>query len=408
MSEPSPARRRFAWLALLLVLAGGAHVGQRLVRTAAFVVPIDFMEYWAAGRLIARGENPYDPGLVRAVQRDAGMDPGMAVMMWNPPWALPVVLPLGLLPISTALLVWWAVQFIALFASAELLWRGSGGPPGKSWLAWLLTATFAPVTMLLGAGQITGLVLLGVAGFYYALRCDRPAQAGACAALGALKPHLLVLFALGLLLDAGSRRGRQMLLGGIATLGVATAIPLLLNPHILGQYVDVTTAGDSADHRGLGWWFHPNIGSWLRIWIGGSSWTQALPCLAAVLVFLVYRARHRCWDWSAQMPPVVVASVVTAPYGAWGFDAVLLLAALIPLAARALRAPSPGPLAALLLGHAVLSGLMFAAMLAHMEGPSYVWFAPAVAVEYVLISRWCTAAESRPRHDTAAVAVDHE
>jgi len=405
MREPSPARRRFAWLALALVLFGGALVGHRLVRMATLKIPIDFLAYWAPARLIAHGENPYDPGGVRAMQLEAGVDAGMAVMMWYPPWALSVVLPVGLLPMSAALVVWWAIQIAALFLSAELLWRGSGAPPGKSWIAWLLTLTFAPTTMLLGTAQATGLVLLGVAGFFYALRCERPALAGACAALAAVKPHLLVLFALGLLCDAGSRRGRRVLLGGIAALGVATAIPMMLNPHVLAQYLAVTTAGDSADHRGLGWWVHPNIGSWLRVWLDGPPWTQALPCVAAAFVFLVYRARRRDWDWSAEMPAVVLASFLVVPYGAGAYDAVLLLAALIPLAARAMRAPSAGPLVGLMLGHAALSALMFAAMLAQMEGPSYVWFAPAIAVEYVLVSRWCAMAKARPRQDTAAMAV---
>ena len=60
----------------LVLLVGGAAVAfaaDGLVRSAAFRLPKDFPEYWAAGRLNLRGENPYDPAKLLAEQRLASV-----------------------------------------------------------------------------------------------------------------------------------------------------------------------------------------------------------------------------------------------------------------------------------------------------------------------------------------------
>src|SRR5262245_20325969 len=94
---------------LLVVLVGGVALvsaADRIVRSPAFLVPKDFLEYWGAGRLNLRGENPYDPARLLAEQRTVDPDRREAVMMWNPPPALAVYEPLGWLPARWAALVW--------------------------------------------------------------------------------------------------------------------------------------------------------------------------------------------------------------------------------------------------------------------------------------------------------------
>ena len=83
-----------------LFLVAVVFVGQ--VRQAAcrsdIWPPDDFIEYWAAAKLTLDGENPYDPALLLPLQLANGRATDEAVMMWNPPWSLAVVLPLGLAP----------------------------------------------------------------------------------------------------------------------------------------------------------------------------------------------------------------------------------------------------------------------------------------------------------------------
>ncbi len=76
---------------LLVVLF--AQAPQLLARLQMY----DFLEYWAAGRLLAFGDNPYDGDRMHALEHAAGRTED-GILMWNPPRTLPLVLPFGLLP----------------------------------------------------------------------------------------------------------------------------------------------------------------------------------------------------------------------------------------------------------------------------------------------------------------------
>src|SRR2546430_16338135 len=92
-----------AFALVVVVLAGQV---RRLLADPTIWPPDDFIEYWAAARLTLDGQNPYDPAQLLPLQRANGRQTDDAVMMWNPPWALAVVLPLGLFPAREAQLLW--------------------------------------------------------------------------------------------------------------------------------------------------------------------------------------------------------------------------------------------------------------------------------------------------------------
>jgi hypothetical protein len=78
---------------LLLLLAGAGVLiffATRLTESPGFHVPKDFPEYWAAGRLNLRGEDPYDSEKLLAEQRLNDPERNEALMMWNPPPALTI------------------------------------------------------------------------------------------------------------------------------------------------------------------------------------------------------------------------------------------------------------------------------------------------------------------------------
>src|SRR3954462_14555446 len=73
---------------LLVLLVGGAalvYAADVVVRTPGFLVPRDFLEYWAAGRVNLRAGDPYHPAELLAEQQRADPAREHAVMMWNPP-----------------------------------------------------------------------------------------------------------------------------------------------------------------------------------------------------------------------------------------------------------------------------------------------------------------------------------
>src|SRR5262249_40446341 len=118
---------------LLVLLAGGSaivSVADRVVQTPGFLVPRDFLEYWAAGRVNLRAGNPYSPDELLAEQKRADPARHPAVMMWNPPPALAVYMPLGAVAPRWATLLWVCAQLAAVFVACDLLWRVflQGGP----------------------------------------------------------------------------------------------------------------------------------------------------------------------------------------------------------------------------------------------------------------------------------------
>src|SRR5262249_41299022 len=86
----------------------------------------DFAAYWAASRLLLNSQNPYSTAALFDLQRDAGLQEGRPLVMWNPPWTLSFTLPFGLLNFSTGQFLWLLAQVFLILISASLFWRMYG------------------------------------------------------------------------------------------------------------------------------------------------------------------------------------------------------------------------------------------------------------------------------------------
>lgn len=287
----------------------------------------------------------------------------------------------------------------------ELLWRGFGGPPRFRWAAHLAALTFGPTVFLFGAGQITAVVLFGLAWFLYFVRNDRPLLVGACAALTAVKPHLLGVFALWLVLvGIRSAAGRKVLLGG-ALAGLAACVPpTLANPDVWGQYAETVGGASNADHRHLADW-NPPVAGWLlrRVLPGEPFAAQWVPLGVALVGFAVWR-RNRGPElrWADRLPWVVGLSVLAAPYGAWAFDLVLLLVPVLAVGARVARSRNPAAIAIGLIALACVNAVSLVMLTHRASGEWYVWVTPAVLLGCLAAARL---AEPRPISVPAPAAV---
>ena len=395
--------RRTGLLVLALLVAVAAlgvlfapHFGD-----ARVLRPFDYMQYHSAGRATLAGQNPYDGRVLYPLQREIGTSLDDPVMMWNPPWTLPLALPLGAVHWRVGQLVWFALNFAAAVGSAWILWRIYRGPRERQWLAVALALGFAPTLFLLLLGQISGLLLLGLTGFLWATRNQRFALAGCFAALTAIKPHLFAPFALLLVLEAiHNRPFRRTIFAGGFTLVLFGLIPLAWNPDVWSQYREATGAGAAASHNTIRDWVHPTLGYAIRQALPGEPFrAMFLPLLAVLPLVAFYWYRRRAtWNWADELPRVVIASLLAAPYGAWGFDLVVLLIPVVQVAARLL------PHRVLAIRFAVAFGAMNAlALLTLLRENSMTnpWFAPAVAVGYLaagacLSPRFCTRSEAVP------------
>ncbi len=339
----------------------------------------DYVEYWSAGRLNLLGGNPYDPDQMAALQIGVGRTEGVPIMMWNPPWTLALAMPLSWLDYPLSRLIWLLLNLGIIFFAADWGWRVYGGAPERRWMAWLVALTFGPALHVLKAGQIAPLLLLGVTGFLYFARRERWWAAGACATLITIKPHLLYLFGLALVLWALDRQ-RWVVLGGFGlTLIAAMGVVWAVNPALIDQYTYALANYPPAQ------WATPTFGALLRVWLGVEKfWLQFVPSAFGALWFLFYWRTQRVeWDWTEQIPVLVLVSVATAAYG-WTFDhTVSLLAivqALIWLTRRRLSWATGG-----LLGAYV--ALMGVSLFSSMDQLWYWWMASWFLGWYLVVRR---------------------
>jgi hypothetical protein len=394
-----------------LAVAGLVFVGQirQLLADPTIWPPDDFVEYWAAARLTLEGQNPYDESLLLPLQRAAGRDTDEAVMMWNPPWSLAVVLPLGLLDPRPAQLLWLAVNLAAVGFCGDRLWLLMGGKREQRWIGWVVALAFLPTLFALQSGQIPPLVLLGAVLFLECRRRGWPFLAGAATLLLAIKPHLAYLVWLAILCEALTRRQFAVIAGGLTAGLVAVLIPLAFDPQLLHQYAD------AMGNRPPSQWKSPTIGTLLREVFGAELFRlQFVPVVFGLGWFAWHWRRHgQSWDWGEQLPLLLLVSFVTAPYGAWPFDMVLLLPAVTRLIAKMLPPFTPTPLpggergvenplpagervvceANWVRGRLVLAGLLAVNLgclymnLRQTGSYAFIWVSPAILVLYAIGTR---------------------
>ena len=143
----------------------------------------DFVEYWASGHQLVHHRNPYDSEAILKLERSAGFPSGVpTLVMGNPPSALLLVLPLGVLNPLAGELLWELLLLASLVTSVRLVWIMQGQQKN---LLHLLGYSFAPALSCLLAGQARG-----GASFGHRL-AQRPDQAGRIAGRGAGVPPSL-------------------------------------------------------------------------------------------------------------------------------------------------------------------------------------------------------------------------
>ena len=376
-------------LATLITMAGAAVVLTVYIAgiTDRSAAESDFISYWAAGHLLAHGQNPYDFQAVREMEAAAGRNPAEPVlMMRNPPDAFFMALPFGGSRPKTGVIVWMVVLFAALALASYLIWRLNGRPDS---LLNFIGFGFAPALACLMAGQCGILLLLGVALFLFLYR-SRPFLAGAALLLCALKPHFFVPFGIALFFWCmTTKKGYRILAGFGVALAASCALAYALDPHAWAEYSQMVRTGGALNE------VVPRLSAELRLLIDPRAvWIQfapqALACLWTVWYFFT---RRPVWNWMDHGLVLLLVGAMCTPYG-FLTDESLLLPAILVAAYRSLALRRPlWPLA-------VLAGaqLLELGLGAAIVSPYYLWTTPAWLCWYLY------ATGRLPRQEIAAVA----
>jgi hypothetical protein len=291
------------------------------------VVQRDSIAYWAAGKLLIKGQNPYDSATVLQLEQQHGYLEDRPLVLRTPPWSLFIVLPLGLNGPFSAWVVWMGISFWSLLVAMRLCRRlyGADGVPGD--LFSVVGYTFAPIPACLVSGQMGLVLLLGIV-FFIWWEQERPYLAGVALILPFAKPHLLSLFWLALLLWVVLRKRREVALGFVAAWTGAIAVALAADAHVFQHYRGMLRTAS------IGTEFIPALSGVIRLlFFRHFFWVQFIPVTAGLIWSAWYFLKKMSvWNWKEHGPALLTVSVLVTPYS-WLADESVLLPAMLQAAA---------------------------------------------------------------------------
>jgi Glycosyltransferase family 87 len=283
----------------------------------------DFISYWATGQQLVRHGNPYDPKAILAYEQLMGYGKQAHVlMMRNPPNALFLALPLGLLPARAAFPLWALLLAGCLLISIQSLAKVSTSTENK---LYLIAYCFAPALACIATGQTGIFSLLGLSLF---LRLHRqwPMLAGTALSLCAIKPHLILPFGCALIAWVIVGRTYRLLTGFFVAVAAQCAVAFIFDHSVMRDY------GMMAANDGIQTEFIPTLSGLLRFSLDRHAFLiQFVPAgIACGWAIWYFYKDHRNWDWIERGPLLILVSLVVSPY-AWFTDQAIALAAILPL-----------------------------------------------------------------------------
>ena len=366
-------RGDFADLTIALACGLAAAATVLFLAALTFVRPLatsrDYIVYWATGQQLAHHANPYDAAAMAAVEHAAGFGMKGSYYMRNPPWSLPLTLPLGYAGAQAGALPWSLLMLALEVLAVRMVWQMYGRPGQHlEYLGYL----FPPALVCVVTGQTSIFTVVGLA-LFLRLHRTHGFWAGAALWLCTLKPHLFVPFGVVLLAWILVQRKYRVLGGAAAAMAASCAITALIDPHAWTQYARW------AHQSGIGNEFIPCLSVALRQAIDPrATWIAFVPCAAAAVWALVYYWPRRArWDWVQDGNLVMMVSLLAAPY-CWIWDQALAMPALLYAVCQT---PSRKVIAALALLYLVLETQPFYATA--LNSPVYVWAVPAWFVWYL-------------------------
>jgi hypothetical protein len=377
--------RVFIWIFLIFSIYILISIAPTL-SNAKYLPSDDFVPYWASGRLNIYGNNPYDSQQIEKLQIAAGGEPSGTYtisIMLNPPWAISLVMPFGIVNYSISRFWWLICSVIFILISSIILWRIFSGYPKQRWLALLVVFIFAPTISVLEVGQIASLLLLGISGFLYFTVVNRNDWlAGAFLSLASIKPQVAYLFWVALLFWIIQERRWLLVISTTTSVMLLTLIAWLFNPHIIQQYLGMLQTYQISE------WANPTIGAYLRFfWFGiDKFWLQFLPSIIGC-IWLIYHwfKHHNSWNWVYELPLLLLVSQVTSSY-TWTYDLVILIPAILQATVWIMsdcKRWSTLVFAGTFLTISILD------LVLHMKLSDFwfIWVAPALLIWFLLI-RW--------------------
>jgi len=289
----------------------------------------DFSSFYAAGRLVRLGANPYDPSSLHAMQQ-AIFGAGTPYYMFAyppifllPAWALaglPYLLSLALWQISTFVFYLWAMRLL----------KQRFAPALPDCLFYLCAAGFTAIFVNVTHGQ-NGFLTAGLFAAALASLGVRPWLAGLCFGLAAYKPQLglLVPFAL-----AAGGHWRSFMSAALTIAILAVLCTAMFGQDIWSQFFQSAGVARQVilDANGVGYAKMVSVFAWLRLW-GLPLWSAyAGQAVAAILVIGMTIRLWRAGDPRLAGAGLCLGALLVTPF-ALDYDLMIVAPAIFLLAA---------------------------------------------------------------------------
>lgn len=309
-------------VAYVVFLAISFAIGVWLVDTRGQNIPTDFVNVWAAGRLVLNGKAPdaFDWPIHKAVEEQGVGHPFEGYFGWPyPPIFLFIAAALSLLPYLPAFLTWMVLTLPAYAAIIRVIVAHRIG--------FLLAGAFPGVLWNVAVGQ-NGFLTAALLGGALGMMEKRPLFAGVFLGLLSYKPHFGILFPLVLAMDG---RWRVFSIAAITALLLIAASWLAFGSETwqaFFHYLPLTS--ESVLSHGLaGFQKLQTIFGVVR-WCGGDevvAWTLqgAMAVTCTIVVLLIWR---RCPAYEIKAAALAVGALLATPY-LYTYD---LVALAVPMA----------------------------------------------------------------------------
>jgi hypothetical protein len=294
----------------------------------------DFFQFWAAGKAILQGSDPYEPQTWRQIYEQEGQwrwqtdQPVSLYPLWT---AFPFV-PLAMLPVFWAALLWTVVSQLFLVLSVGLMIKGLGWDNYKEWLPLIITVLmiFEPFLLTILFGQLGMLLLVLMCGIFYLASRGHYAVAGILLGLTLIKAQLfIVVIPTLLLVMIFKRRWAFIVSFTITVMGLMISSWLLIPDWpVKWQANLVKTANVRLAMSPTVWGFSHTVAVALQR-SGLRSVMSLLACLVLIgLVSYLWHMRRKSFGEGDQLASflglTMIVSLLTTPY-MLSYDFALLL-----------------------------------------------------------------------------------
>jgi hypothetical protein len=284
----------------------------------------DLNGYWSSTRLLFTGGNPYSSDELMALQEQAG--PGnsirtKAMMVWNPPWLMLVLMPISLLPFSIAARAWLLINIFLIGISILLTWTLLNRSVNERIFLILLGICFifVPTIILLELGQISTIILFSLILFIVLVEKKRDCLAGMVLLMTTIKPHITYLVLLVILIWIIRNQRWKVAFSLLATGLLSVMITWLINPSWIQDYIRTL---NSLPYNDLS---TSTLGSFMSEAFGIQTFRYTFVLLLP-LAFPLAKAAEKTGFLTAFNLALLI-SIPLSPYG-FAFDQILLLPAI--------------------------------------------------------------------------------